>query len=76
MNRASILGEHARKRNMMGVPRKALAKQDQKIPRAAVKLAFLVSSATWPEASKPVNTPDVNRKERSQFQPVGAAVPL
>lgn len=68
--------EQTRNKKTIGVPKIALMAQLQKIPRAAVKLAFFVSSATWPEASKPVKQPDVNRKERSQFQPVGAPVPL
>ena len=60
----------------MGVPRRALIAQDQKIPRAAVSEAFLVSSATCPLASKPVRTPEVKRNDSVQFQPVGAPVPL
>ena len=60
----------------MGVPRRALIAQDQKMPRAAVSEAFLVSSATCPLASKPVRTPEVKRNDRVQFQPVGAPVPL
>lgn len=71
-----VLTEQTRKRKMIGVPNRALMAQDQKIPLAAVKLAFLVSSATCPEASKPVRTPEVKRNDNSQFQPVGAPVPL
>lgn len=48
----------------------------QKMPLAAVTAAFLVSSATWPEASNPIRIPAVARNERHQFQPSGAPVPL
>lgn len=48
----------------------------QKIPRAADTAAFLVSSATWPEASNPMRIPAVARYDRHQFQPSGAPVPL
>lgn len=68
--------EQTKYRKITGVPRTALIKHDQKIPLAAVTLAFFVSSATCPAASKPVNTPEVNRKDSSQFHPVGAPVPL
>lgn len=47
-----------------------------RMPVAAMTLAFLVSSAMWPDASKPVNVPAVKRNERIQFQPGGAPVPL
>lgn len=30
---------------------------DQKMPRAATRLASIVSSATWPDASKPMRLP-------------------
>jgi hypothetical protein len=33
----------------------------QKMPLAAATEAFFVSSATWPEASKPIKTPAVAR---------------
>lgn len=46
------------------------------MPRAADRLAFFVSSATWPEASKPIRMPAVARYDRHQFQPAGAPVPL
>lgn len=46
------------------------------MPLAAATEAFLVSSATCPEASKPIKTPAVARYERHQFQPGGAPVPL
>lgn len=49
---------------------------DQKMPFAALTLAFLVSSATWPEASKPIKIPAVARYDRHQFHPGGAPVPL
>jgi hypothetical protein len=55
-------------------------------------LAFFVSSAMWPDASKPVMVPAVNKlrwnvkaitltrneayKDRIQFHPAGAPVPL
>ena len=48
----------------------------QNMPRAAVTEAFLVSSATWPEASKPIKTPAVARYERHQFQPAPNPVPF
>lgn len=48
----------------------------QKIPLAAVVAAFLVSSATCPEASNPMRIPAVARYERHQFHPGGAPVPL
>lgn len=46
------------------------------MPLAAVTDAFLVSSATWPEASNPIKTPAVARYDKHQFQPEGAPVPL
>lgn len=57
-------------------PPNPLATVLQKIPRAAVTEAFLVSSATWPDASKPIRIPAVARYDRHQFQPGGAPVPL
>ncbi len=48
----------------------------QKIPFAALTLAFLVSSATCPEASNPIKIPAVARYDRHQFHPGGAPVPL
>lgn len=48
----------------------------QKIPLAAARLAFFVSSATWPDASKPMRIPAVARYDKHQFQPAGAPVPL
>lgn len=47
-----------------------------RIPRAATTLAFLVSSAIWPDASNPTRVPVVNKKDNIQFQPAGAPVPL
>ena len=48
----------------------------QKIPLAALTLAFWVSSATWPDASNPINIPAVARYDRHQFHPGDAPVPL
>ena len=56
--------------------RKPVAMALLRIPLAATTLAFLVSSATWPDASKPVSVPEVKKKERIQFQAGGAPVPL
>lgn len=66
------------KRNKMIVkkPPTALTTTLQKIPFAAFTVAFLVSSATCPEASNPIRIPAVARYERHQFQPAGAPVPL
>jgi hypothetical protein len=68
----------AQKRNKMIVasPPIPLTIVLQKIPLAAVILAFFVSSATCPEASNPIKIPAVARYERHQFQPAGAPVPL
>jgi hypothetical protein len=44
---------------MVAKPPKPLTTVLQKIPRAAVIEAFLVSSATWPEASNPIRIPAV-----------------
>lgn len=65
-----------KKRITVANPPTPLTTVDQKIPLAAVILAFLVSSATWPDASKPMSTPAVARYDRHQFQPDGAPVPL
>ena len=48
----------------------------QKMPLAALVLAFFVSSTTWPEASNPMRIPAVARYDKHQFQPAGAPVPL
>lgn len=48
----------------------------QNMPRAAVTAAFFVSSATCPDASKPIRTPAVARYERHQFHPAPNPVPL
>lgn len=76
MNQTSIGG--VQKRYMMIVMKEStpVAIALLRIPRAATTLAFLVSSAICPAASNPVRVPDVNRKQRSQFHPAGAPVPL
>jgi hypothetical protein len=48
----------------------------QKIPLAALSRAFCVSSATCPDASKPIKMPAVARYDSAQFQPGEAPVPL
>lgn len=63
-------------RTIVANPNIPLTMTDQKMPRAAVTEAFFVSSATCPEASKPIRIPAVARYERHQFQPGGAPVPL
>lgn len=46
-----------------GKPNNPVARADQKTPRAAVTEAFLVSSATWPEASNPTRIPAVTKND-------------
>jgi hypothetical protein len=57
----SASGAQKRKRMIVANPPTPLATVLQKIPRAAVTDAFLVSSATWPEASNPIKIPAVAR---------------
>jgi hypothetical protein len=52
-------GRQKRKRITSGKPMRAEAKADQKMPRAAVTLAFWVSSEMCPDASKPTKIPAV-----------------
>lgn len=65
-----------KKRITVANPPTPLTTVDQKIPLAAVTLAFFVSSATCPDASNPISTPAVAKYDRHQFQPDGAPVPL
>jgi len=50
-----------KKRMTTAKPPRPLTTVLQKIPLAAATEAFLVSSATWPEASKPIKIPAVAR---------------
>lgn len=58
----------------IGMPIRAEATADVKMPLAATTLAFCVSSEIWPLASKPTRTPAVTKYESIQFQTGGAPV--
>ena len=58
---AMDLTEQNKNRMIAAKPPIPLTMTLQNMPRAAVMEAFLVSSATWPEASNPINIPAVAR---------------
>lgn len=72
----SILTAQNKNRMIEANPPKALTNVLQKIPLAAATDAFLVSSATCPDASNPIKIPAVARYDKHQFQPLEAPVPL
>lgn len=65
-----------RKRITSGNPIRPDATVEEKMPRAAVRLAFFVSSLIWPGASKPTRMPAVTKYESIQFQGPDAPVSL
>lgn len=74
--KVSKFGLQKRKRMTIGKPKIAEAAAELKIPRAAVRLASLVSSLICPLASNPTKIPAVTKYDSIQFQAGGAPVSL
>lgn len=69
-------GVQNKNRMTSGKPINPDATVEEKMPRAAVRLAFFVSSLIWPGASNPTRIPAVTKYESIQFQGPGAPVSL